>query len=143
MRILKGYEILTGWLLGVIILILLLLCSCTTTKYIETIREVTVTKTDTFLQKDSVFCHDSIHVKENGDTVLIEKWHTQWKDRVVYQAVHDTITTTDVKEVTKEVPAELTWWQQTRLHLANILLMALALCAVVWICKNHIKRLMP
>jgi hypothetical protein len=100
-------------------------------------------------QRDSIYVellkHDSVTIREKGDTVLIERWHTQYK----WRELHDTTYIAKVDsipypvDVTKEVPAKLTWWQQTRLHLANILLMALALCAVVWIGKNHIKRLMP
>jgi predicted RND superfamily exporter protein len=137
-------HLVIGLIMGLIACALITMCTgCTTTKYIETVREVTVAKTDTFLQKDSVFCHDSIHVKEKGDSVIIDRWHTRWKDRVVYQAVHDTITTTETKEVTKEVPAKLTWWQQTRLHLANIALWALLIAVVVWVGKRHIKKFLP
>ena len=137
-------HLVIGLIMGLIACALITMCTgCTTTKYIETVREVTVAKTDTFLRKDSVFCHDSIHVKEKGDSVIIDRWHTRWKDRVVYQAVHDTITTTETKEVTKEVPAKLTWWQQTRLHLANIALWALLIAVVVWVGKRHIKKLLP
>lgn len=137
-------HLVIGLIMGLIACALITMCTgCTTTKYIETVREVTVAKTDTFLQKDSVFCHDSIHVKEKGDSVIIDRWHTRWKDRVVYQAVHDTITTTETKEVTKEVPAKLTWWQQTRLHMANIMLWALLIAVVVWVGKRHIKNLLP
>lgn len=39
----------------------------------------------------------------------------------------------------KEVPAELTWWQQTRLHLANILLAALGIVAAIWIIRKKLK----
>jgi hypothetical protein len=41
--------------------------------------------------------------------------------------------------VEKKVPAELTWWQQTRLHLANVGLWTLLLCAVIWIIKRMKK----
>ena len=44
-------------------------------------------------------------------------------------------------EVVKEVPAKLTWWQQTRLHLANIVLWLLALLAVIYVGKKHLGRL--
>ena len=129
----------------IVLLVLMLLTGCTTTKYV-TVPEY---HTDTLIiqkhQRDSVWLHDSISIKEKGDTVRIEKWHTKYIEKQVhdmlYQSKTDSIPYS--VEVTKEVPAELTWWQQTRLHLANILLMALALCAVIWIGKNHIERLMP
>ncbi len=131
----------------VIILAGLLLCAlfsgCTTTKYVtvpeyhtDTLRQVTV-------RYDSVMVHDSIHVSEKGDTVRIERWHTQYRDRwrtdTIYQSKHDSIPYP--VEVVKEVPAKLTWWQQTRLHLANIVLWLLALLAVIYVGKKHLGRL--
>lgn len=138
---------LQGASLIVLIIMGLLLCAlftgCTTTKYIQ----VPVVHTDTTVitkhQRDSIWMHDSIIVSEKGDTVRIEKWHTKY----VTKEVHDTLyqaKTDSVPypvEVIKEVPAELTWWQQTRLHLANILLFALLLGVIIWIGKRHIKFL--
>jgi hypothetical protein len=125
------------------ILLCALFSGCTTTKYVtvpeyhtDTLRQVTV-------RHDSVMVHDSIHVSEKGDTVRIERWHTQYRDRIVrdtiYQSKHDSIPYP--VEVVKEVPAKLTWWQQTRLHLANILLWLLALLAVIYVGKKHLARL--
>ena len=44
-------------------------------------------------------------------------------------------------EVIKEVPAELTWWQQTRIYLANILLYLILIVGIIYVGKKHIKRL--
>ena len=139
-------HLIVGFIIGMWALFLMTMCSsCTTTKYVTVPEYHTDTLIQTQVLKDSVWLHDSTFIREKGDTVLIERWHTQYK----WRELHDTtyVSKTDSipypVDVTKEVPAELTWWQQTRLHLANILLMALALCAVVWISKNHIKRLMP
>ena len=74
---------------------LLLLTGCTTTKYVpvETVRTDTMKVTK--YERDSIYIHDSTIVRENGDTMLIEKWHTRWRDRwhhdSVYIARHDTI----------------------------------------------------
>lgn len=125
------------------ILLCALFGSCTTTKYVsvpeyhtDTLRQVTV-------RHDSVMVHDSIHITEKGDTVRIERWHTQWRERIVrdtiYQSKRDSIPYP--VEVVKEVPAKLTWWQQTRLHLANIVLWLLALLAVIYVGKKHLSRL--
>jgi hypothetical protein len=125
------------------ILLCALFSGCTSTKYVtvpeyhtDTLRQVTV-------RHDSVMVHDSIHVSEKGDTIKIERWHTQYRDRIVrdtvYQSKHDSIPYP--VEVVKEVPAKLTWWQQTRLHLENILLWLLALLAVIYVGKKHLGRL--
>jgi hypothetical protein len=44
-------------------------------------------------------------------------------------------------DVIKEVPAKLTWWQQTRLHLANIVLWSLLIVGIILIGKKHINML--
>jgi hypothetical protein len=68
--------------------------------------------------------HDSIHMKERGDTVLVEKWHTKYVEKQVhdttYVATHDTIPDPFPVETIKEVPAELSWWQKLRWWIGNI-----------------------
>ena len=110
------------WL--VFLMLLAWLTSCTTTKYVEVERIRTDTTYITKWQKDSVWLHDSIHIRERGDTVMIERWHTQWRDRLrvdtIYQATHDTIPVPYPVETIKEVPAELSWWQRLRIWIGNI-----------------------
>ena len=72
----------------------------------------------------------------------IEKWHTKYVEKQVHDTLY--IAKTDSVPapypVIKEVPAELSWWQQTRLHIANILLWAFLIVGIVWIIK---KKLLP
>jgi hypothetical protein len=135
----------------VCLLLCALLGSCTTTKYVEV--PVIEHKTDTVyqntVQRDSVFLHDSIMVTQyqKGDTIYQEsiKWHTKY----VLKEVRDTTYVSRIDSVPapypviKEVPAKLTWWQQTRLHLANIVLWLAAICAIVYIGKRHINSILP
>ena len=110
------------------------LTACTTTRVVEVERVRTDTTYITKWQRDSVWKHDSIRVSEKGDTVRIEKWHTEYVEREVhdtlYQAKTDSIPVP--YEVVKEVPAELTWWQRVRLWLGNAVLMALLAVAVYY-----------
>ena len=110
------------WL--VFLMLLAWLTSCTTTKYVEVERIRTDTTYITKWQKDSVWLHDSIQVTEKGDTVRIEKWHTQWRDRLrvdtIYHATHDTIPQPYPIETIKMVEKELNWWQRLRLWIGNI-----------------------
>ena len=123
------------WL--VILMLLAWLTSCTTTKVVEVEKVRTDTTYITKWQKDSVWLHDSIHVKENGDTVLVEKWHTKYIEKAThdttYVATHDTIPDPFPVETIKEVPAELSWWQRLRLWIGNVGLMAL-LGFAGWFC---------
>lgn len=118
-----------------------LLSGCTTTKYVpvpeyhtDTLRQVTV-------RHDSVMVHDSVHITEKGDTVRIERWHTAWRDRIirdtVYQSKRDSIPYP--VEVVKEVPAKLTWWQQTRIHIGGVVFWLLAF-AVAWYIGGLLRK---
>ena len=121
---------------------LLLLTGCTTTKYVpvETVRTDTMKVTK--YERDSIYIHDSTIVRENGDTMLIEKWHTRWRDRWLHDTVYQSRVDSVPKPypVEKRVPAELTWWQQTRLHLANILLYAMLAFGVFKLAKFLLSR---
>ena len=76
---------LLGWLLS----------GCTTTKYVPVIEHTTDTLVQRVVERDSIHVHDSTRVSEKGDTVTIERWHTQYRDRwhhdSIYIARHDTI----------------------------------------------------
>ena len=127
-RVLKSVmKYLIIWL--VFLMLLAWLTSCTTTKYVEVERIRTDTTYITKWQKESVWLHDSIHIKERGDTVMIERWHTQWRDRLrvdtIYQATHDTIPQPYPIETIKMVEKELNWWQRLRLWIGNIGLLAI------------------
>ena len=116
--------------------------SCKSVEYVPVIEHHTDTLIQTKLQHDSIYINDSTVITEKGDTVKIEKWHTKY----VEKQVHDTLyiskndTVPQPYPVIKEVPAELSWWQQTRLHIANILLWALLIVGIGWIIK---KKLLP
>ena len=104
-----GGPILTGI---VTLLLLFLLCGCKT-QYIpvETIRTEYKTKTDTFIQKDSVHVKDSVFIHSKGDTVWYEKWHTKYIDRWNERVVCDTLIKMDSIRIPYPVPAQLSRWQ--------------------------------
>lgn len=108
---------------------LLLFCSCNTTRYVEVEKVRTDTLFETILMYDSIHVHDSVHVKEKGDSVWEERWHTKYIEKVlmdtIYQSTHDTIP--KPYPVTLEVPTQLSWWQNTRLYIANALLIAIVI----------------
>ena len=129
------------------LLICALFGSCTTTKYVTVPEYHTDTVRIVQHQRDSIYLSDSIYVSDfvRDDTVYktVERWHTKY----IEKQVHDTLYQSKVDsvpypvEVIKEVPAKLTWWQQTRLHLFNIIGIALAVIVVFYIGKWHITRL--
>lgn len=104
-------------------------------------------RTDTLIQlrheRDSIYLHDSTYVRERGDTLYIERWHTAWCDRVRTDTVRvshtDSVPVPYKVEVVKEVPAPLTWWQKIRIGFANVALLSAVLMILVALIKNKIK----
>lgn len=111
----------------------LILTGCKTRQVVVATAHSTDTVVITKHQRDSIYMKDSTHVSEqqHGDTLLlrITEWHTKFVDRAVHDtirvATHDTIP--QPVEVLREVPRQLSWWQRTRLTIANLILTALAL----------------
>jgi len=138
-----------GTIVGVIIAMALcaLLGSCTTTKYVPVIEHRTDTVRITQHQRDSIYLSDSIYVSDfvRDDTVYrtVDRWHTRYVERTrtdtLYQSRTDTIPMPYPVEVVKEVTAKLTPWQQTRLYLANTVLVVLGLVGIGWVVRKRLS----
>ena len=122
-----------------LLLLLLLFGSCKSVKYVPVIDHKTDTCYITKWQWDSIYVHDSIRIKEGGDTLLIEQWHTKYKEKqvhdTIYIATHDTIPYPYPVEVIKEVEKPLTWWQKLKMRLGIIAMVFI----FGWICWHGAK----
>ena len=128
------------------LLIALFFGSCRSVRVIE--KEVI--KTDTVLttkiQIDSIYVNDSIYIREliQGDTVKIttDRWHTRWRDRILYDSIYiaqrDTVKVTDIKEV----PRKLSGWQWFQIWAGRLALIAIMVAAGVIIYKKRLFRLL-
>ena len=74
--------------IAAMVVALLMLSGCTTTKYVPVIEHTTDTLVQRVVERDSIHVHDSIRVSEKGDTVKIERWHTQYRDRWHHDSVY-------------------------------------------------------
>ena len=123
-----------------------LFTSCKSVEYVPVIEHHTDTLIKTNVQHDSIYINDSTVITEKGDTVKIEKWHTKY----VEKQVHDTTYVSKIDSIPTPYPVEvkvekqLTWWQQTRLHLANILLWLVGILSayyiIRWIFKDKVIK---
>ena len=126
-------------LIGLMVCGLLTSCKSHEPTIVERVRTDTVRITQQ--QRDSIYLRDSIFVNQwqSGDTIfqIRDRWHTQyvWKERTdtFYKARVDSVPVP--YPVIKKVPAELTWWQQARLHLANIVLWVILIIALWWVLR--------
>lgn len=125
--------------LTLILLLLLCLASCRTQRQ-RVVEKVTVERSDSLRYltsridslirmtqiRDSIHERDSVTVMIKGDTVMIDRWHTVYREKSNSDAlrekeiVHDTVYQTHTeyidrvveKETLKEVNV-LRWWQKT------------------------------
>ena len=92
---------------------------------------------DSLLKRDSVWLHDSIFIKQVGDTFYKERWHTQYlykylnRGKDEYHYKHDTIYKyvavgdTIYRDKKVEVEKKLSIWQKIKLDLGGIWLFLL------------------
>lgn len=95
------------------ILLLLLIYSCKTTKYIEVPKETIKTEYKTNIKYDSIYVKDSISIKAINDTIFIEKTkiYNKYKNIIDTVIKIDTLKETELitNEITKEVNHLKTW----------------------------------
>ena len=123
------------------ILVVVLMAGCKTKERVVTVEKV---RNDTTYitkhQRDSVWLHDSIHVTEKGDTIRIERWHTKYIEKATHDTLyqHKTDSVPVPYPVEKLVERELTWWQQTRMHLGEALLAIAGIAVVVFVVRRKL-----
>lgn len=129
---------LTLYILGLIIMVVFLLSSCTTTKYVPV--EKVITKDSLVIQKD----YDSIYIKVKevvaGDTIF--------RDSIVVRYVYHSDTIREIIRdsvpypvpVVKEVERSLNWYEKTMIRLGWALI-AFVVAIVGWkVAKWYFKR---
>ena len=124
-----------------VILVAVLMAGCKTKERVVAVEKV---RNDTTYitkhQRDSVWLHDSIHVTEKGDTIKIEKWHTKYVEKATHDTLyqHKTDSVPVPYPVEKLVERELSWWQQTRMHLGEALLAIAGIAVVVFVVRRKL-----
>ena len=117
-------------LVGMVVLLLLaMLASCKTTRYVSVpeYHKEYINRTDTFLRSDTLFRLDSVVIRQQGDTTVIEK--VRWQNRFVnvYKVKTDTIMKSDSIRVPYPVEKKLSKWQQLRLDFGGWAMLVLGM----------------
>ena len=118
------------------LLVAVLLAGCKTKERVVTVETVRV---DTLQEirnvRDSIWLHDSILVREKGDTLIYEKWHTAYRDRwrvdTVYKSRTDSVPVP--YPVVQEVKAPLTKMEKGLMGLGGLVLVGGGVVLVLWI----------
>ena len=116
------------------------LTGCKQTEYVVVPEYHTDTLRVAQIVTDSVYKHDSIYIRQSGDTVLIEKWHTVWQNHTAHDTVYKSRVDTIAKPypVIKEVEKPLTKTQKGLMWMGGLSLMALFVFGVY-----KVKRFLP
>ena len=126
---------------------------CKSIEYVPVVEHKTDTTNITKNHRASIYVHDSTYIHERGDTVWVERWHTRWRDRLlldtIYEAVHDTVPALPVGTGTWQTSMpgtcppgserSLTWWQQPRIYIGNIAILAGIVILIILYVKRKLK----
>ena len=144
------YKLLGIYLIAVLVL-LLWLCSCTTTQYVpvETVRTEHTNRTDTIIQKDTVEKEKTVTIME-ADSALLAKYgillrenrNTQAayliiqkeleREKSKRQEVHtDTIVKTEIVQVPVPVERELSRWEHFCLDYGKVMAGGSVVCVIL------------
>lgn len=123
---LNFWHIPLGMLFAVAFLALLM-CSCKTIEYVPVVEKEVHHDSIYFNQviRDSIYSHDSIYIKDKGDTVRIEHWHTKYKEKIV----HDTTYIAKVDSI--PVPYPVKEYVEKKLTTPQIVLMTIGLFSLM------------
>lgn len=113
---------------GLIVAVVITMCSCTRTIYVP---QVSVEHDSIYItqhSRDSIYLHDSILIREKGDTVWMERWHTAYRDRLLTDTIY--IERRDSIVVPYPVEKKLTTMQRAWIKVGKISAGTL-ICAVI------------
>ena len=118
------------------ILLIIVFCSCASTKYIEVPVDRVKIEYRNSVSIDTIYRNDSTIIRENGDTVFLEKYKYIYKVKELKDTVNitDTITVVNTVEVTKEVN-KLYNWQIVLMTLGAFAIVILLYGVIKWIKK--------
>ncbi len=104
-----------AFLMFVVLMAIILLSSCSPKViYVPEYHTEYITKTDSVVKVDSIHVKDSVIIKQAGDTIEIDRWHTEYKDRWRERVLVDSFIKVDSVSVPYPVEKKLSKWQQAK-----------------------------
>ena len=119
-----------------LMLVMSIICSCTTTKTVERVKRDSVYVDR--LKRDSIYQRDSIYMLIKGDTVYKYEYKYLYRDKLLRDTI--SISKTDSipypVEVPKYVDKKLSWWQSTLLYTGAIAWIVAIIVLAYWTNKR-------
>ena len=89
------------------------------------------------LRRDSIYVHDSIFMFMKGDTIFRDRWHTVYKNNIVYDTAYVNIV--DTIHVPYPIEKQLSRWESVKQELGGWLLGAVFVLVLVIASKSIYK----
>lgn len=131
------------WMVAVMAIVIC--CVSCKTKYVTVpeYHKEYINRTDTFLRSDTLFRLDSVVIRQQGDTTVIEK--IRWQNRFVnvYKIKTDTIMKSDSIRVPYPVERKLSKWQQLRMDFGGWAMGGTVVAIVfiiIWLVRRKVFR---
>lgn len=114
--------------------LLLCFCSCGQVRYVPVETVKTEVEYRDRWQRDSIHVRDSIYVRERGDTVFIDRWHTFYKDRILRDTMY--VNRTDTIREPYPVEKSLSKWESFKIEIGGWafgVILSFVLFAIIWL----------
>lgn len=127
--------------LAIMAVLVALLSGCESIRYVpvETVRTHKVTKHDSIYLE--TIKHDSVTIREKGDTVFVDRWHTEYKDR--WRDRRRDSLRVDSVQVPYPVERELSRWEHFCLDYGKVTTggtAVLIVAAVIWLVRRGRRK---
>ncbi|EFA42992.1 hypothetical protein HMPREF0645_2628 [Hallella bergensis DSM 17361] len=129
------------WYALLVITVCVACCTSCKTKYVTVPEYHTryTHNTDTFLRSDTTLIRDSVIIRTQGDTTIVEK--IRWRDRIikVYKIKTDSVIQRDSIRVPYPVEESLSKWEQAKMDFGGIAIggtLALVILVIIRVTKS-------
>lgn len=126
--------------ISVLMLVLLVMCGCTTTRYVPTVSVQYRQRVDSV--RDSVYLRDSVVIERyrQGDTCYkyVTRWRVDYRNR--YKLMRDTVDVRDTVTIVRSVDKPLTKWQKIRIGVGNVAIIGIVFVFIFFIVRVVVRR---
>lgn len=132
----KNFDLIVIFLIAIFTAILV--CSCSTVKYIpvETVKTDSVRVVD--VQRDSIYVRDSVLIRTKADTVYVTKWRTEYREALKVDTF--LVQRVDSINTVVEVEKRLTKIQQLKMDVGTGVLWAVPILIAVFALYWKLKK---